>query len=246
MLFTRGADHSRIPPAFPLIATLCQHSVVGEISVVETFLCLRKYDVDASGRFGSALHIACFTNDERLIELLLSYGADANPIIAHPEARESLAKKSPLSHLFLGPGEESLKLHILEMLLAKGAFVHWRGVDDSMTSPLVTAVELRLERCAIALIQHGAPIDVRIAGSTLLDKARACRMKTLTKLLTQMDVGIQKSKRRQVLSLFDLSVRSTRHHLSEGTNTSIVNKIKKLTLPARLKADLKLDNFDIY
>lgn len=123
-------------------------------------------DINIRGSDGSTALIAAASNSPRLVELLLSKGADAG---AKMENGTGAFTQCTNGILF---GRVSLEL--AELLLSKGA-----DVDDAATSgdiegytPLITASRLNKKELVEFLIQHGADVNARAGdGSTALSLA---------------------------------------------------------------------------
>ena len=103
---------------------------------------------------------------------------------------------SPLSSVFAdvssGVKDEYSMLLILEYLLRQGAFVHWRGIDASVETPIVGAMKGGFESCALLLVRHGSPTDVTIDGTSLLLKACQSRMEGFVDALLMKGIDLGK------------------------------------------------------
>ena len=81
-------------------------------------------------------------------------------------------------------------LLILEYLLNKGAYVHWRNIDDSVEMPIVGAMKGGFESCALLLVRHGSPTDVTVDGVSVLLKACQMGMKGLVDALLAIGIDL--------------------------------------------------------
>jgi len=234
-------------------------------------------DVNASSQIGTPLHLACKYNHVSLVRLLVANGADVNAL--HPPSAGDVASKltprfSPLSSIFAdvssGSKDEYSMLLILEYLLNKGAFVHWRQVDDSVETPIVGAMKGGFESCALLLVRHGSPTDVTVDGVSLLLKACQLKMKGLVDALLAIGVDLgdeqwlrapeqpdslaeeldilsvlRETHIKEPYSLRTLSASVVRRRLCRLTNASVSEKIDALPLPKTLKSTLKLESIDL-
>ena len=146
-------------------------------------------------------------NHVSLVRMLVAHGADVNAI--YPAAAFDriggggggrvlgmtvAPRYAPMSSVFIdvcsGSKDEYSMLLILEYLLRKGAFVHWRGIDASVETPIVGAMKGGFESCALLLLRHGSPTDVTIDGTSLLLKACQSRMEGFIDALLMKGVDL--------------------------------------------------------
>jgi len=253
----------------------------GGVRIAQLLLESCSLDVNACSQMGTPLHLACKYNHVSLVRLLVAHGADVNAL--HPQAVMPIGavsdvklvpRFSPLSSVFSdvtsGTKDEYSMLLILEYLLKKGAFVHWRQVDPSVETPIVGAMKGGFESCALLLLRHGSPIDVTVDGVSVLLKACQMRMKGFVDALLTLgiDLGdeqwlrapehpdsleeeldilsvLRESHLKEPYTLKTIASSVVRARLCSLTNASIIERADQLPLPKSLISSLKLEDFDL-
>jgi len=249
----------------------------GGVRIAQMLLETCPVDVNASSQMGTPLHLACKYNHVSLVRLLVANGADVNAL--HPPAVGAIASKvtprfSPLSSIFAdvssGSKDEYSMLLILEYLLNKGAYVHWRNVDETVETPIVGAMKGGFESCALLLVRHGSPTDVTVDGVSVLLKACQLKMRGFVDAMLAIgtDLGdeqwlrapehpdslaeeldilsvLRESHLTEPYSLRTLSASMVRSSLCRLSNASISERIDALPLPKTLKSTLKLEDVDL-
>jgi len=248
----------------------------GGVRIAQMLLESCAVDVNASSQIGTPLHLACKYNHVSLVRLLVAHGADVNAL--HPPTADVAMKLtprfSPLSSIFAdvssGSKDEYSMLLILEYLLNKGAFVHWRHADETVETPIVGAMKGGFESCALLLVRHGSPTDVTVDGVSLLLKACQLKMKGLVDALLAIGVDLgdeqwlrapeqpdslaeeldilsvlRETHFKEPYSMRTLSASVVRRCLCRLTNSSVSEKIDALPLPKTLRSTLKLESIDL-
>ena len=100
------------------------------------------------GDANTPLHLACREGHSKMIELLLSKGAD-------PNARNA-KKETPFHSLVSSPGDNPA---LIEILLSRGAAIEAKDVNNE--TPLFQACSLGKPKSAQLLVEKGAYVNMR-------------------------------------------------------------------------------------
>ena len=147
----------------------------------------------------------------RIAELLLAHGADPK-IVDHGISLLSLivqAKTCPAG--------------TVRALLAAGADPNPR---DSVSPPLLRALQSGAEACAQVLISHGANIDARdVSGGTALHAAVAGSSPTVVEQIIRSGVAVNSTMAQQVTPLMWAALRQPgRHGIADSIITVLLDR----------------------
>ena len=116
---------------------------------LETVDLLLRSGADPSYRSERVLHVACSFGSEKLVEILLNYGADIN---GHSEVRLTAL----ISAILYGDG------NIVRLLLRKGADVNARSSSKGSGTALIAACDRNSKWIVQQLLDKGADVNMRV------------------------------------------------------------------------------------